>query len=230
MSSLKSTWDLEGAPAEQRYYCSLDPIDTSNPPTPKEILSGSVREHIDYNIVKGENYYVRISSVFGATEKFSEEFYIQTIPAFTKFQYVRIYITSNNGDSLFTAIQEIEIASTVGGVDITTPSTPAFASSSYSGEFGPSELFDNDFTGQSSGLWFTPQGAQPPHWVYVNLVVQVDIAEVRMWPMAQVGGLPRSPKHFIIQGSNDGSIWTDIKSFTDITDWAVGVPKKFSLS
>lgn len=69
---LDLNWKLDGFVDEQRYYCSLDPIDTSNPPPPKAVLMGEVRTYIDTDIVEDQTYYICFSAKKNNVEKFSE--------------------------------------------------------------------------------------------------------------------------------------------------------------
>ena len=47
--------------------------------------------------------------------------------------------------------------------------------------------------------------------------------------MAIAVAIARAPKDFKIQGSNDGVTFDDIATFTDVTGWALSVPKVFNL-
>lgn len=226
-SRLELNWKLGGFVDEQHYYCETSPIDVNNLPSPKSVLAGNTRTYTDTAITVGQTYYVRISSIKNGIKKVSDELEISTELNDT-YQHLRIYITSDNGGEGLTGIQEVEIASIGGGADITSPGMLVASSTSYVG-YGPDKLIDNNFTDVSGGCWISEDGAPFPHWVSINFGSQQNLAEIRIWPQAVVGGLPRSPKDFKIQGSNDGIVWTDIQAFTGITGWSVGVQKTFNL-
>ncbi len=69
---LELNWKLDGFIDEQRYYCSETPIDPENLPLPKAVLAGDVRTYTDIDVEVGKTYYVAVSSVKNAIEKFSE--------------------------------------------------------------------------------------------------------------------------------------------------------------
>ena len=78
MSSLVSSWDLDGIVDEHRYYCETSPINPDNLPTPKAMISGSARTHSDTDIVADTTYYVRVGSYKNGTEKISDEVVVTT--------------------------------------------------------------------------------------------------------------------------------------------------------
>jgi len=143
------------------------------------------------------------------------------------YRYYRIYITANNG-STYTAIQEIELAIVAGGADITSFGMSASESSAYSNSYGI-RILDEIFV-VATGAWVSTASGLP-QWVYVDLGAgnAQSVVELRMWDQYTADGPNRAPKDFVVQGSNDASTWTDIKSFTGITGWVNGTVKTFSL-
>lgn len=75
---LQLNWKVDGFVDEQHYYCSEAPIDQSNLPSPKALLSGDVRSHIDVAIEVDRNYYVCISSIKNGVEKVSASVMVST--------------------------------------------------------------------------------------------------------------------------------------------------------
>ena len=226
---LELHWKLDGFVDEQRYYCSPSPIDINNLPPPKMVFGGDIRTYIDAEITLGQTYYVRMSSVKNGAEKPSSE---TTVSTAQLFQYFRLYITANNGDSSFTAIQEIEMALTENGPDITTPSTTITASSAYVG-FEANKVLDNNFSDQTK-TWIS-SGSVFPHHLTLTFAEIRNVVELRIWCHNTInnGGLTgknRAPKDFVLQGSNDSVNWLDIRSFNNITDWVAGVGKKFNIA
>lgn len=226
MGIVNLNWSADGSPESYSIYRSETPMNANSMPLP--LATGiSLKSYSDNSIINNTKYYYRVGSIKGGVEKISDE--IEVFAGLQNlYQYLRIYISANNGDADLTGIQEIELASTAGGADVTVPAMSTAHSSAYGGYESP-KLIDNDFTNISSGCWMTGLGVPFPHWVSVNLGSQQNMAEIRMWGQAATGGLPRSPKDFKIQGSNDGTTWVDIKTFTNVTGWAVGVPKTFNL-
>ncbi|MEQ1158879.1 discoidin domain-containing protein [Acinetobacter johnsonii] len=224
---LELNWSLDGFVDEQRYYCSNSPIDINNLPPPKMVFGGDIRTYIDAEITSGQTYYVRMSSVKNGAEKLSSE---TTVSTAQLFQYFRLYITANNGDSSFTAIQEIEMALTENGPDITTPSTPIAANNAYVG-FEANKVLDNNFTDQAKA-WIS-SGSVFPHHLTLSFAEIKNVVELRIWCHntvdGGVAGQNRAPKDFVLQGSNNGVDWSNIRSFSNITNWSAGVAKKFNI-
>lgn len=149
----------------------------------------------------------------------------ETSPASTR--YLRIYITATNGDT-YAALQEIEIASVTGGADITS-SGMATSQSTYFAADGSTfaKAIDNNTT-TATAAWVT-DGTALPQWGYVDLGTTQAVKEVRLLCQNADPGPNRAPKDFKIQGSPDGTTWTDITSFTNVTGWAKGTWKAFSV-
>ena len=87
-------------------------------------------------------------------------------------------------------------------------------------------LVDNNFTGGEE-IW-TSANQTFPQWVSFDLGEQIKIAELRIYPTVYPWHA-RAPKDFIVQGSNNGTTWEDIKEFAGINDWQSGTPKSFDL-
>lgn len=150
-------------------------------------------------------------------------------PGGANWRHWRIYISANNGDS-YTAIQEVELRATIGGADITSPSGMTVTQSSF---YAPSSnngsrAFDDDYTDFSFRAWID-NAAGFPCWVAIDLNTAASVAEVAMWCQAYGGGPARAPKDFKVQGSSDGSTWTDVQTFTNATGWTSGTPMTFTL-
>ena len=94
---LEWSWKLDGFVDEQRYYCSETPIDTTNLPTPKVVLSGDSRGYIDSDIVENKDYHVIISSVKNGIEKFSNEVVASTKNQDEYWENVICQLQFNNG-------------------------------------------------------------------------------------------------------------------------------------
>lgn len=124
------------------------------------------------------------------------------------YLYFRIQCTANNGGSL-DQITEIEVAQTAGGTNVCTGGT-ATASNQYT-DYGPVRAFD----GVKNDNYYAWVGTgAKPYWVQYQFVSPVAIAEVRLWGPSVSSIWNRGPKDFTIEGSNDGTNWTVLKTVT----------------
>lgn len=228
---LEISWNLNGFVDEQRYYCSLAPINIESPPAAKVLLSGTVRTHTDTDVESDKTYYVCVSAVKNGIERFGE---VKAIVTALGFRYYRILILSDNGRDQQTDIQEVEFALAPNGIDITTPSTPT-NQSDYVIDGVPrtaAKTIDNEFT-SINNIWTSAHNSPFPRWLSYDMGSNVKVIEVRVYPTyADTWGdfTGRAPKHMIIQGSLDGSTWLDIRDFPNVTGWIRGVPKRLNLT
>ena len=143
------------------------------------------------------------------------------------YRYWRIFILNNNGDGNYTALNEVELRGSVGGADITTPATPVTASSQYDGTYDPQYTVDNLLS--ATPLWISTPLGVTNQWLRYDLGTPIAIAQVAMC-FNDPGGPGRSPKDLRIEGSNDGTSFTTVKTFLGNTSWpAGGVFKVFDL-
>lgn len=69
-----------------------------------------------------------------------------------------------------------------------------------------------------------------PQWGYWDLLTPTTVAELAVWPQNNSNAAARGPKDFLVQGSNDASSWTTVKSYSGVTGWTAGVAKTFDLT
>lgn len=124
------------------------------------------------------------------------------------YRYWRIFISANNGDVSYTGLSEVELRTTEGGVDVTSPSTVVTSGTLYSGSYPGSNTVDNN----TGSIWLANPGA---NWIMYDLVTPTVIAEIGMY--LYTSALNAAPKDFVVQGSNDGTTFTDIVAFSGIT-------------
>ncbi len=143
------------------------------------------------------------------------------------FRYYRLNITARSGVSVYTSIAEIELHTSIGGSDITTSTSPCYASSYYGITQAPGKLVDN-IRAATTDCWLSSTSSLP-QWVYIDTGTYNEprVVELLMYPHPIIPG--RTPGAFVVQGSNDASNWTDIKTFTDVTGWVADTPKTFAL-
>lgn len=143
----------------------------------------------------------------------------------------RILITANNSDA-YCALGEIEMRAAPGGVDQCVGGS-AIASSSFAGDWGPDNCFDDVLGGGQGPSWSSASGASFPHWIGYHFPAAVEVAEVLLaFPTTGDGGVrvAQSPKDFAIQWSNDGAAWTTAYAFTGINAMAFGETRLYSLT
>jgi hypothetical protein len=133
--------------------------------------------------------------------------------ALQSWRYWRVFVQANDGNTGSIGIAEIELRGTVGGADLTTTSTPALASTSNGGFVANNVRDDNTGT-----VWISGTGQVTNQWVRLDLATAKTVAQVAIYPRSAV--LDSAPKDFIIQGSDDGTTFTDVKAFTGVTGWS----------
>ena len=125
------------------------------------------------------------------------------------WRYWRIFIETSNGGT-YVALGEVELRASVGGATLMTAATPVLASTT-NGAFAAERTVDGDTSTQWRATAATNQ------WLRFDLGVAQAVAQVALYPQGSL--LNRSPKDFIIQGSDDGTTFTDVKAFTNQTGW-----------
>ena len=147
--------------------------------------------------------------------------------AATAYRYWRIFLLNNNGDANYLAVNEVELRGSVGGADITTPATPVTASSQYDASYGPHYTVDNLLS--ASTLWISAAFYVANQWLRYDLGTPTPVAQVAVC-FNNPDGPGRSPKDLRIEGSNDGTNFTTVKTFLGNTSWTISnVFKLFDL-
>ena len=140
------------------------------------------------------------------------------------YQYWRIFMVDNNGSSSYVFFAEIELAETIGGPDVTTPSTPVTASSTLSTNFLPEKTIDN--ITDSSTYWLPTSNTN--QWVRYNLGTPKNIVQMRIYPYN--GSYTYSPKNFRLEASNDDVNFTPIITVSSYNSWGVQPSSTFNKS
>lgn len=139
-------------------------------------------------------------------------------PGGAAYRYWRLYVTALNTSGTQVGIYEVELRGTAGGADLTTSGTPVTQSSyvdnGEDGAYPGSATVDGGFGAFS--IWLTSSGAGLPQWVRYDLATAQQVLEFAIYPSDSSS---RCPRDFKIQGSADGSSWTDVKSFTAVSAW-----------
>jgi hypothetical protein len=150
------------------------------------------------------------------------------------FRFWRINITAvQSGAVMFDDphMDQIELAASAGGADLTTPAMAdkCTASSVQGDPASIGSLVDN--TLEAGGGWsaaYSDSAVGVPAWWQIDMVNQTTVKELRIVPDT-VTNWNGTPKDFQIQGSDNGSNWVTVKSFAGVTDWTHLTAKTFSL-
>lgn len=131
-------------------------------------------------------------------------------PAGSGYRYWRFLIQSCNGAGS-TGLEEIELRLTPGGATITVPGM-ATAESSFAQAYQKGDSVINQIIGTSAARWLAVGNTN--QWVAIDLGAPASPVELAYLPSQDA--ITRSPKNYVIQGSNEGLTgpWTDIKPVT----------------
>ena len=144
------------------------------------------------------------------------------------YRYWRIFILNNNGNGNYTALNEVELRGSVGGPDITTPATPVTASTQYDATYDSKYTVDNLLV--ELPRWVSSPSVVTNQWLRYDLGTPTAIAQVALCYNADGAvGAGASPKDLCIEGSNDGTNFTTVKTFLGNTSWPEGVFQVFNL-
>lgn len=145
--------------------------------------------------------------------------------AAARYTSFRIYITAFSGSIV--GIREIEFRETPGGPDVSSPSSAVTASSYDYYSYAPALVVDNKTSNSEAYTGWLSSAQAAPAWVVVTPTGSpLLLKEIAIWPMALNG--VSEIEAFTLQGSLDGSSWTDMKSFSGLV-WAGTTPQTFSL-
>lgn len=139
----------------------------------------------------------------------------------SSYRYWRIQWTApGSGSDGFLDCREIELRGSVGGSDLTSPSTAITNSTALWASFGstPGQLVDNNTSVICTSGYF------PNSTTTFDLVTSQSVAEFAY----MTANVSRAPQGLSIYGSNDGSSFTLLKAYTGISGWSSGVYKTFS--
>ena len=133
-------------------------------------------------------------------------------PAGSGYRYWRFLIQTCNGAGS-TGLEEIELRLTPGGATITAHGM-ATAESSFAQAYQKGDSVINQINGSgiASARWLATSNTN--QWVAIDLGAPASPVELAYLPAQDA--ITRSPKNYVIQGSNEGLTgpWTDIKSST----------------
>jgi hypothetical protein len=142
-------------------------------------------------------------------------------PAKEARRHWRIFIIGNNG-AIYSQMSEIELL--VDGADVSFGAITAH-SSAFTTEYGADKLIDDSTVTK----WTSAGSAQNNSWVSFQLATPALVTQVSIssWALSEAN---RQPKDFIIQSSEDGVVWTDIRKFNMETGWGDYERRVYNLS
>lgn len=80
--------------------------------------------------------------------------------------------------------------------------------------------FNNSCTTSASNAWHSAVGSTTGHWVQIDFKAIKSLSGISMAPRPEGNyNVSRMPRDFDIMGSNDGTTWNVIKSYTSIDDY-----------
>ena len=134
-------------------------------------------------------------------------------------QIWRLHITAINGASR-ADIREIQLRSTVGGSDITSPShSQPFCDQHFSGYLGYN-AFDN-----ANSIWASNSTSG-----IIGYNLRPENAAAIAQVLITVGNASEAPKDFTIEKSDDGGLtFTTVKTLAGETGWSAGVARAYNL-
>lgn len=138
------------------------------------------------------------------------------------YRYWTFQINSANGNNLFGGAAEIELRGSIGGSDLSSPSSVVTTSAgSYHG-YPVTAVVDNN----PSTSWLTNTNPSFPYSLTVDLGSQLSVVEVAFAPQE----VPLAPSSLSIYGSNNGSTFTHVRTFTGLSSgWSASVLRAFTL-
>lgn len=137
------------------------------------------------------------------------------------YRYYRIYITATEGGGQVQLV-EMELRATLGGSDLTSPATSVTTSSNLIPSYGGDKLVDNVTVGENLWMSSGTPSVGAPQWARFDLGTAQTVLQLAIYPAGgDVGVVTNAPKDFIVQGSSDGTTFTDVKTFTGITGWTI---------
>lgn len=125
------------------------------------------------------------------------------------YRYWRLYCVDTNGNSTYLGFAEIELHDSIGGADLTSPST-TITSSHNNAAYPATNAIDGDLNNMMAFQY----GVMSNAYITLDLITAVSVKEISIRCYMHY----YAPKNFKLQGSNDGSTFTDVKSYLK-TDW-----------
>ena len=138
-------------------------------------------------------------------------------------RYWRLLVTALGSGAHYAAINEIELRGTVGGIDLTTPSTPITHTLGGTDTYSVSRMVD----GNVITPWLSMAAPSTPFFITFDLLVPTPVRQIAIYP-GDTYNVVRSPASFVVQKSSDGLTFEDVRTFTNVA-YEVNTWKTFDL-
>jgi hypothetical protein len=130
--------------------------------------------------------------------------------------YWRVAISASNGGT-YSALEQVNFFNVVDDIITQVAATggTASASSIYSSIYNADKAFDNNY----NTAWLTVNGGVPS-WIQYQFASAVDVNALSLKATSSAiiaNPTQQAPKDFKLQSSNDGSNFTDVLTYTDIS-------------
>ena len=126
-------------------------------------------------------------------------------------RFWRLLVTALGSGAYYAVINEIELRGTVGGIDLTTPSTPITHTIGGTDDCPVSDMVD----GNVNTAWFSKASPIVPFSITFDLLAPKLIKQIAIYPGDQYN-VVRSPASFVVQKSSDGLAFEDVATFTNV--------------
>ena len=126
-------------------------------------------------------------------------------------RYWRLLVTALGVGAYYACVNEIELRGTVGGIDLTTPSTPITHTLGGTDISPVSAMVDGDV---NSG-WVSMASPSTPFSITFDLLDPKPVKQIAIYTGDQYN-VVRTPTSFVVQNSSDGLAFEDVKTFTNV--------------
>ena len=143
------------------------------------------------------------------------------------YQYLRVYITANDGSALYNGMSSLQLRD-AGGTDRAfglLESSYTASSSLFSG-VGPHQAGDAD----NASRWLTSTNAVPA-WIAIDLGAQYAVKDYSIRSSQDEAGT--APSAWELQGNNTspgaGEAWATVHAVSSSSGWSLGETRTFSV-
>ena len=124
-------------------------------------------------------------------------------------RYWRLLVTALGVGAYYASVNEIELRGSVGGIDLTTPSTPI--THTLATDSPVSDMVD----GNVNTAWVSETYPSIPFSITFDLLAPKLIKQIAIYPGDKYYAAC-SPASFVVQKSSDGLVFEDVKTFTNV--------------
>lgn len=126
-------------------------------------------------------------------------------------RFWRLLVTALGSGAYYAGINEIELRGSVGGIDLTTPSTPITHTLGGTDGAPVSSMVD----GNVNTEWISKAAPIVPFSITFDLLDPKPVKQIAIYPGDRYS-VVRAPTSFVVQNSSDGLAFEDVKTFTNV--------------